>query len=74
MTPDINALIDAAPMPSGFTLSVTTQRKFKQRSLWNVRVWRDGHRVWGRALYSPALGIVMAQRWAWAMSRGEVPA
>jgi hypothetical protein len=75
MTPDITALVEAAPMPPGFTLSVTPQRKFKQRSLWAIRVLdASGDRVFGRAVYNPAMGIRMAQAWAWAMSRGEVPA
>lgn len=75
MTPNIAALVDAAPMPPGYVLTVEPQRQFKYRSLWNVRVWRDGERVWGRAYYSIVYGIVGAQTAAWAMSRDEaVPA
>lgn len=63
---DVTALIEAAPMPPGTTLVVTPQRVFRHRSLWNVRVLdEDGNRMWGRAYYNPAAGIVEAQRWAW---------
>lgn len=73
MTPaDIAVLVVAAPMPPGYRLSVTPQRQHKYRSLWSVRVMRDGERVFGRAYYNPAAGIVVAQAVAWSMSR-EVP-
>jgi hypothetical protein len=62
---DVRVLAEHAPMPPGFTLTVEPQRRHLLRSLWAVRVFRDGERVWGRAVYSPAQGIVMAQRWAW---------
>ena len=63
-------MIGSAPMPPGYSLEVTPQRKYKYRTLWNVRVFRDGpngelERVYGRAVYNIAAGIRMAQRWAW---------
>ena len=69
----VAAMVASAPMPPGYELSLTVQRPHLYRSLWNVRVLRDGERVWGRAYYSVARGIVDAQREAWAMSRGGVP-
>jgi hypothetical protein len=61
-------VIGSAPMPPGYSLEVTPQRKYKYRNLWSVRVFKDGERVWGRAYYSPAHGVVAAQKWAWADS------
>ena len=68
----IAVLVDAAPMPPGFSLFVTPQRTYKYRNLWSIVVMRDGERVHGRAYYNVAAGIVAAQRWAWATA--EVPA
>jgi hypothetical protein len=62
---DIATLVDAAPLPPGYTLQVEPQRKHLYRSLWSVRVFRDGERIWGRAYYNPALGIAAAQKVAW---------
>jgi hypothetical protein len=69
MTPtDVATLVESAPLPAGYRLEVTPQRRYKYRNLWSVRVFKDGDRVWGRAFYSPAHGIVAAQRWAWVDS------
>jgi hypothetical protein len=69
MTPaDVAELVDAAPMPSGYELTVKPRRKFKYRSLWAVMVRRDDAIVWHRDYYNPALGIVIAQAVAWADS------
>lgn len=66
---DVAALVDAAPMPPGYVLKVEPQRTFKYRSLWRIRVLDEaGNRLWGRAYYNPAAGIVAAQATAWAMS------
>jgi hypothetical protein len=70
MTPtDVATLVATAPMPPGYSLQIQPQRKHKHRNLWDIRVMRDGERVWGRAYYNPAVGIVVAQANAWAMSR-----
>lgn len=73
MTPAaIAELVAAAPLPPGYSLQVTTQRKHPLRSLWNVRIFRGDERVWGRAAYNVAAVIVVAQATAWAMSRESV--
>ena len=70
MTPaDVDILVNNAPVPPGYRLEVEPQRRHKYRSLWSVRVYRDDQKVWGRAYYNPAAGIVAAQAVAWAMSR-----
>jgi hypothetical protein len=69
---DLAALIEHAPMPPGYTLTAEPQRKHLLRSLWAVRVFLDGERVYGRSWYNPAQGIVAAQRWAW--EQAGVPA
>lgn len=66
MTPEAVAeLVAETPMPTGYSLVVRKQRQFAHRSLWSIQVHRDGAKVHGRAWYSPAHGIVAAQRWAW---------
>ena len=74
MTPaDVAALADATPMPPGYVLKVQPQRNHKYRSVWNVRILDEaGNRLWGRAYYNAAVGIVVAQANAWAMSRKPV--
>ena len=69
MTEDVTALLEAAPLPPGYRLDVRPQRKFKHRNLWNIRVLDEaGNRLYGRAYYNVAAGIVDAQRWAWLRS------
>ena len=68
---DFQALVEAARVPDGYRITVKPQRRFANRSLWAVRVHRDGKRVFGRAFYNVAAGIVVAQAWAWADSRGR---
>lgn len=66
MTPtDVQTLVDAAPLPPGYTMTVTPQRKYAYRNLWDGRVFKDGVRVFGRAAYNPAALIRMCQQWAW---------
>jgi hypothetical protein len=62
---DVDILVQAAPLPPGYSMTVEPQRKHKYRNLWSVRVFRDGERIWGRAYYNPALGIAAAQKVAW---------
>ncbi len=54
------------PLPPGYSLEIHPHRKFKYRSLWDVRIYKDGVRLWGRAYYNVPAGIREAQRWAWA--------
>jgi hypothetical protein len=69
VTPDdVQTLVESAPLPRGYRLEVTPQREHRYRSLWNVRVFKDGERVHGRSYYNVAAGIRAAQAWAWADS------
>ncbi len=68
---DVDILVHNAPVPPGYRLEVTVQRKFLRRSLWNVRIFREDERVWGRAYYNPAVGIVKAQAVAWSMEGNQ---
>jgi hypothetical protein len=71
LTPtDVQTLVDHAPMPPGYELRVEPQRRHKYRSLWNVRVFKDGERVWGRAYYNVAAGIRAGQSDAWLRAIG----
>jgi hypothetical protein len=66
MTPiDVATLVDTAPMPPGYSLEVTPQRKYKYRNLWSVQVLFEGERIYGVAVYNVAAGIRMAQKAAW---------
>lgn len=64
----VDVLVAAASMPPGYTLHVKPQRRFTNRSLWAVRVKKDGDRIWGRAFYNPAVGIAVALAVAWGDS------
>lgn len=70
---DLTALVAAAPLPPGYSLEVRPQRVHRLRCLWAVRVLdADGRRLFGRAYYNVAAGIVEAQRWTW--EQAGVPA
>lgn len=69
MTPEtVRELVAETSLPPGFTLDVHPQRQHRYRALWDIRVLRDGERVWGRAFYDVAAGIDAARREAWALS------
>lgn len=68
MTPEsIEELRAAAVLPPGYEMVVKPQRKFQDRNLWSIRIYKDGERVFGRAAYPSSLlaAVVAAQRWAW---------
>lgn len=65
---DVDELVAAASLPPGYSLQVKPQRRFANRSLWAVRVKKDGDRIWGRAFYNPAVGIAVAMAVAWGDS------
>jgi hypothetical protein len=66
MTPaDVQTLVDHAPLPPGWEMRVEPQRRHKYRNLWSVRVFYDGERIYGVAVYNVAAGIRLAQKVAW---------
>ena len=71
MTPEhIEELRAAAVLPPGYEMVVKPQRKFQDRNLWSIRIYKDGERVFGRAAYPSSVpaAIVVAMAAAWAMS------
>jgi hypothetical protein len=69
VTPELVAeLVAETPLPPGYRLVVTPQRKYRYRSLWAVRLFHDGTEVWSRAYYNVAVGIIQAQAVAYGDS------
>jgi hypothetical protein len=62
---DVQTLVDAAPVPPGYSMRVEPRRKFKYRNLWFVGIAHDGEWLWHRNFYNVAAGIRMAQKAAW---------
>ena len=65
---DVDELVAAASMPPGYALTATPRRKFKYRSLWEIRVIRGDEQVFARSFYNPPVGIAVATAVAWGDS------